>query len=260
MNNIVRDGMGLVCFEHLSEHAGLVHAFTTRPFNLAPHRGEDREQALENRRRLCRALGLDFERLTGASQIHGPDVLMVEEADIGRGRDGRPGAVPLVDGLITDRPGVPLLSMSADCATLLAFDPGRRAVGAAHASWRGTVGGIAANVVAQMGRCFGCRPEDLLVGIGPSAGPCCYEVKEDVRRVAATRIDGVDRLVPRRYGRFWFDLWATLEEQLAGAGVPRGQIEQSRVCTMCDERFYSHRRDGAECGRFGLICALRSSA
>jgi YfiH family protein len=235
----------------------LVHAVTTRPHNLAPHRGTDRGPAIENRRRLCAALGLEFDRLTAASQIHGPDVLSVDEADIGRGREGRHTAVPFVDGLITDRPGVPLLSMSADCPTLLAYDPVHRAVGVAHASWRGTLGGIVANLVAQMRRCFNSRPTDVIAGIGPSAGPCCYEVKDDVRRVAATRLEDVDRLIPSRGGRFFLDLWATLESQLLHAGVPHAHIEQAHLCTMCDQRFYSHRRDGAGTGRFGLLCALK---
>ena len=179
------------------------------------------------------------------------------ECDAGRGREGRHNAVPFVDGLITDRLGVGLLSMSADCPTMLIYDPVRRAVGLAHASWRGTLGGIAANLVAQMQRSFGCRPTDLMAGIGPSAGPCCYEVKNDVRRVAATRLEHVDQLIPSRGGRFFLDLWATLESQLLRAGVPQANIEQAHLCTMCDERFYSHRRDGPGTGRFGLLCAVK---
>jgi YfiH family protein len=257
MRRVTFEGMNLLRFESLAGQAGLVHSVTTGPHNLAPHRGADRERAMENRRRLCAALGLEFDRLTAATQIHGAEVLPVTEGDAGRGRDGRHSAIPFVDGLITDRPGVGLLSMSADCPTLLIYDPVRRAVGVAHASWRGTLGGIAANLVAQMRRCFGCRPTDLMVGIGPSAGPCCYEVRDDVRRVAATRLEDVDRLIPSRGGRFFLDLWATLESQLLHAGVSHAHIEQARLCTMCDPRFYSHRRDGAGTGRFGVLCALK---
>lgn len=251
-----KDGMDLLCFESLAGQAGLVHAFTTKPWNLAPHRGPDREHAVENRRRLCAALGLEFEQLIAAGQIHGPEVLPVTDADVGRGRDGRHNAIPFVDGLITDRAGVGLLSLSADCPTLLAYDPGRKALGVAHASWRGILGGVGANLVAQMVHRLGCRPGDLWAGIGPSAGPCCYEVQGDVRRVAATRLADVDRLVAAREGRFFFDLWATLEDQLIEAGLARGHVEQSGLCAICDPRFYSHRRDGPDTGRFGLICAL----
>lgn len=244
-------------FVALAAQAGMVHGVTRKPLNLAPHRGPGAEAAIENRRRLCAALELNFDKLTAASQIHGPDVLAVSSDDVGCGRDGRDSAVPYVDGLITDRPGTPLLSLSADCPTLLAFDPVRRTIGVAHASWRGTLGGMGTNLIRQMHRCFDCRPTDILVGIGPSAGPCCYEVRQDVRRVAATKLRDVDRLIPLRDGRFYFDLWKTLEEQLVEAGVRPENIEQSNVCTICDERFYSHRRDGASTGRFGIICSLR---
>ncbi len=243
-------------FEALGAQSAMVHAVTCKPMNLAPHRGPGADGAIQNRRRLCADLGLEFEKLTAASQIHGPDVLAVTAEDVGCGRDGRDTAVPYVDGLITDRPGIPLLSLSADCPTLLAFDPARSAIGVGHASWRGTLGGMGTNLIQQMNRCFGCRPADILVGIGPSAGPCCYEVRDDVRRVAATKLGDVDRLIPLRDGRFYFDLWQTLEEQLVEAGVLPENIEQSRICTICDARFYSHRRDGASTGRFGIICSL----
>jgi hypothetical protein len=249
--------MDLLCFESLADCPKLVHVFTAKPWNLAPHRGPDRHLALANRRRLCAALGLEFDKLTAASQIHSPYVLAVTEADVGRGRDGRHSAVPYADGLITDRPGVALLSLSADCPTLLAYDPRRPAVGVAHASWRGTLCGVGTTLVGQMVRCFGCRPADLLAGIGPSAGPCCYEIRNDVRRVAETRLDDSHRFIGERDGRLYLDLWTTLREQLIRAGVPARNIESPGLCSICDERFYSHRRDGPETGRFGLVCALR---
>lgn len=249
----------LLGFKHWAGEPGLVHAITAKPFNLAPHRGPGAERALDNRKHLCTVLDLDFQRLTAASQIHGGDVLRIREDDVGRGRDARNTAIPFVDGLITDCVGVPLISLSADCATIMAFDPVRRALGIVHASWRGTLAGAASNLIRRMRQELGCRPHDVRSGIGPSAGPCCYEVGEDLRRVAATRSIDVDRLIPRRNGRFYFDLPKTLEDQLVQAGVPRQNIEQSNVCTICDERFFSHRRDGPDTGRFGLICALRES-
>lgn len=249
----------LLGFKHWAGEPGLVHAITTKPFHLAPHRGPGAERAIDNRKHLCTVLDLDFQRLTAASQIHGGDVLRIRQDDVGRGRDARDTAIPFVDGLITDRVGVPLISLSADCATIMAFDPVRRALGIVHASWRGTLAGAASNLIRRMQQELGCRPHDVRSGIGPSAGPCCYEVGEDLRRVAATRSIDVDRLIPRRNGRFYFDLPKTLEDQLIQAGVPRQNIEQSNVCTICDERFFSHRRDGPDTGRFGLICALRES-
>ncbi len=249
-------GCDVLCFPRLAVQTGLVHAVTLRPWNMAPHRGPDAHRAIERRRALCRALGLDFDRLTAPAQIHGADVLPIEPADIGRGRDGRDSAIPFVDGLLTDRPGVGIIMLSADCPPLLLYDPVRRVLGAGHASWRGTVAGIAANLVHQMTRSYGSRPQDLLAAIGPSAGPCCYAVGPEVRRIAATRLSDVDACVPRRDGRWYFDLWRALHIQLSEAGLKPENIETAAICSICDERLFSHRREGDAAGRYALIAGL----
>ncbi len=126
--------LSLLRFERLSAASGLAHAITTRPQNLAPHRGPDRERAIHWRRRVCDILGVPFQNLTSPAQVHSADVLPIEPQDIGRGRDGRDSAVPFVDGLLTDRRGVPLILLSADCPLICAYDPDRPAIGAVHAS------------------------------------------------------------------------------------------------------------------------------
>ena len=97
--------------------------------NYAPHRGHNREGAIDARRRVCEILGAEYDRLTSPEQVHGGEVVAVEEGDIGRGRDGRGTAVRYVDGLLCDKPGVPLILLSADCPLVCVYDPKRRAVG-----------------------------------------------------------------------------------------------------------------------------------
>jgi len=246
----------LLAFERLSQAAGFRHAITTRPQNYAPHRGSGRADAVRWRKRVCEILGVGFEPLTSPEQVHGAEVLALKEADLGCGRDGRQSAVRFVDGLMTQRRGVPLVLLSADCPLVCAYDPVAGAIGAVHASWQGTVARAAENLVHQMERSFGSAPGRLLVGIAPSAGPCCYEVGEHVRRIARTRLDDTDSCFVTRGGRIVFDLWESNVRQLMGAGVPREQIEVAGVCTICDPRFWSHRRDGSEAGRNALFLAL----
>lgn len=246
----------LVHFERMSREAGLVHAITTKPQNYAPHRGTGREDAIRWRKRVCEILAVPFEQLTSPEQVHGAEVLALEGQDVGCGRDGRQSAVRFVDGLLTDRPGVPLILLSADCPLVCVYDPDRRAVGAVHASWQGTVARAAENLVHQMSRSFGCEPGRLIVGITPSAGPCCYEVGEQVRRIARSRLDDLDACFLVKDGRIMFDLWAANVQQLTAAGVPRDRIEVMGACTICDQRFWSHRRDGADAGRTALFVAL----
>jgi YfiH family protein len=250
-------GLDLLAFNRLSREAGLVHAVTTRPHNYAPHRGRGRESAIANRRQACEALGVDFAKLTSPSQVHGAEVLPIEEVDVGRGREGRETAIRFVDGLTCDRPGVPLVLMSADCPLVCAYDPDSPAVGAVHSSWQGTVAGATEHMVRVMARRYGSDPGRLLTGIAPSAGPCCYEVGDEVRRIARTRLDDADAYFRPHGDRLLFDLWEANRRQLVGAGVRPEHIEVGGLCSICDRRFWSHRRDGAEAGRTALFISLR---
>ncbi len=255
----------LLRFPGLAADHGLIHAVTCKPWNLAPHRGPDRERAVERRQRVCAALGLDFDRLTAAEQIHGPHVVRVEESDVGAGRFDRRDAVRFVDGLVCDERGVPLLQLSADCPLMVVYDRRRPALGCAHASWRGTVAGIAEQLVAAMVRSFNSDPPALRAGIGPCAGPQRYEVGPEVRRVALTALPDAERFFSpaagfdsaRNPGRYLFDLRAANAAQLLRSGLRAEHIETAAECTISDPRFFSHRRDGDLTGRFGLLVALR---
>ena len=249
----------LLRFERLSEQSPLVHAITTRPQNFAPHRGRDRERAVHWRQRVCDVLDVPFDRLTAPQQVMGAEVLPLEAADVGRGRDGRDSALPYIDGLLLERPGVPIVLLSADCPIVCAYDPDRPAIGAVHAGWQGTVARAAENLVRQMARVFGSDPSHLHTAIAPSAGPDAYEVGELVRRLARTRLADADGCFHERDGRLTFDLWEANRRQLRDAGVAPEHVEVAGLCTIRDERFWSHRRDGPDAGRFAVFLALRES-
>ncbi len=246
----------LLHFDRLSREPGLIHAFTTRPQNYAPHRGSGRDHAVDHRRRVCEILGLDFDKLTSPEQVHGGEVIAVEASDIGCGRDGRGGAVRFVDGLVTSIPGVPLILMSADCPLVLAYDPVQRAIGAVHSSWQGTVAHATAHMIRVMQQQLGCDPRHMLAAISPSAGPCCYEVGDDVRRISRTKLADADRFFPRQGGRMTFDLWSANRRQLLDAGLPAENIDIAGLCSICDPRFWSHRRDGSHAGRSALFIGM----
>jgi YfiH family protein len=226
------------------------------------------------RKEVCRVLELPFERLTSPAQVHGGEVVPVTASDAGCGRDGRGSAVKYVDGLVTNDPGVPLILLTADCPLVCAYDPVRRAVGAVHSSWQGTVAHATAQMIRVMQQAFGSDPGDLLAAIAPSAGPCCYEVGEDVRRIARTRLPDADVFFSlfrfavqgrgggdepkHRPSRLTFDLWSANKQQLLDAGLRAANIELAGLCTICNPRFWSHRRDGVAAGRSALFLGLRS--
>ena len=172
-------------FESLRPHRRLAHGIFTRhggvspspwhSLNLSTATGDSREHIDENYRRVYGALGHSPDTAVISHQVHGSSVVVVTGGQRGRRLDS-------CDGLVTDEPGIVLLQRHADCVPILLYDPKRPAIGVAHAGWRGTLAGMAAELVRAMCEAFGSRPGDLIAAIGPSIGPCCYDVGEEVQR------------------------------------------------------------------------------
>jgi YfiH family protein len=160
-----------------------------------------------------------------------------------------------VDALVTDTPGLPLALMYADCASVFLFDPVRRAIGLAHAGWRGTASEIALRTVETMADAFGSVPGELYAGLGPHIGPCCYAVGPEVVH-AFEKWPGA---VLKRGDRFHADLGAANRAQLLSAGVLEARITVSTPCTSCHaDDFFSYRREGTT-GRMAAVMMLISS-
>jgi len=205
-------------------------------------------------RNLDRALstvGAAPERLVTAQQVHGDRVAIVRAADAGH-------TIPASDGLACDTVGLVLLLRFADCVPLLFYAPDREVVAIAHAGWRGTEQGIAARTVTLLRETFGCEPAALRVGIGPSIGPCCYEVGAEVYAPMGQRFGAASGVVaaPHAPGKARLDLWRANALQLEESGVR--QIEAAGICTCCHrDEFFSHRGDLGRTGRFAALIGLR---
>lgn len=268
------DNLPLLTFESFDAHAGVGFAVTTRhggesasPFdalNLGLGVADDPDTVGRNRARVAAATGAQPGRLTFAGQVHGARVAVVGEDDAGR-------RFAETDGLVTNRPDTPLVILVADCVAVGLYDPVRQAVGIAHAGWRGTLGAIVAETVRAMEREFGSTPGDLIAGIGPSIGPCCYEVGPEVVEAFYERHPEIapDILSTPDFAsagsfegavnddRMVLDLWRTNALLLEGAGVPPSHIETAATCTSCNTRdFFSHRAEGGRTGRFGGVIQL----
>ena len=249
----------------LSDHPGVIHGITHRVPGLGLADGNlgygpprDTADAWQMRRQWSSAIGVDPDRLVAAGQVHGADVLRVrrDHAGVGARPDSR--RVGIADALITDEPGVALLSLHADCLPLLLVDPQRPAIAAVHAGWRGTVANIASAAVAAMSAQFGSRPDQLLAFLGPAIGACCYEVGPDVITAWQARAGAAASLSLTATGpRRTFDLHAANTLLLTRAGLLSQHIEHSPICTRCaGEDSFSHRGQGANTGRFGAIISL----
>lgn len=237
---------------------GFVHGFPERTggistgartsLNLGKRWGDGPEVVEENRRRLAVHAGYDPADLQATRHVHGTAVWAV----------GEPLAADAeFDGLVCDRPGPVLGAFAADCVPLLFADPAARVIGACHAGWRGTVNGVAAHTIARMTE-LGAQPARIRVALGPSIGPCCFEVGPEVVSEFAAAFGNVPKLVVQGLHKDHVDLRVALRASLERAGVTPEHIADQPPCTKCEpDRFFSYRRDGKDGGVHMAFIAMR---
>lgn len=260
-------GLWYGVFSHF-EKLGVTHGISTRfggvssqPFhslNLALHTGDEEEKVIENRRRFCQSVGIEADHIITAEQTHGEQVALVTEKHLGQGAKKYIESIRNTDALITNIPNVPLMLFFADCVPVLIVDPVHKAIGLAHAGWKGTVAHIGQKTVLAMQTHFGTNPQDCLVGIAPSIGPCCYEVDGAVIKALQGTFSNWEQLVqPSGDNKWKLDLWQANCHQLKEIGVLSHNIFISKVCTECNhELFFSYRADHGSTGRIGAVMVL----
>jgi polyphenol oxidase len=256
-------GLNYYTFASLDAFGMLRHAVTGRhggvstgPYaslNITKGSGDDPALAEENLQRVCRALQVRRNYVVSPNQCHTANVCRVDQGYRGQ-------VVAGYDILITDQPAVPLLLRYADCVPVLIYDPAHHALALVHSGWRGTVQGATRAAVAALGASYGSRPGEMVAAIGPSIGPCCYEVGEDVISAVQSAFSRPDELLHahgRRppFERLHFDLWAANARWLAEAGVHR--VEIAETCTACHmDEFFSYRGGRGKTGHFGALMEL----
>ncbi|MCD8077891.1 MAG: peptidoglycan editing factor PgeF [Lachnospiraceae bacterium] len=243
------EGVTYLVYSHLEESGLVRHGFSTRlggvsegccaSMNLSVRDGDTQENVTENYRRMALALGVDPERLVLSAQTHTTNVRRVTEADAGKGYL-REQDYTDVDGLITDVPGLTLVTHFADCVPLFFLDPVHRAIGLSHSGWRGTVGKMGQVTLHAMNEAFGTHPEDVLAAIGPSICRDCYEVSEDVAEAFRSIFpeDVWPEIMDEKGGgKYQLDLWAANRRILLDAGVQEKNLQVTDLCTSCNARW-----------------------
>ena len=271
MNGITVERRGelqYIQFASFQQTGKISHGFTTRlggvslaPYdglNMALHVGDDPAKVRMNRDLICTALGMKVEDLVAGEQVHGSEVAVVTAEHKGRGALDYDTALPATDALITNVPGVPLSSYYADCVPILFYDPVKTCVGLAHAGWRGTVQEIAGKTVARMTEVYGSEPADILAGIGPSIGPCCYQVDLPVQQALEKTFGYWQELLkPVGEGRWLLDLWETNRKILLASGIPGSNITVANICTCCQAKeLFSYRADQGKTGRMASLIMI----
>jgi purine-nucleoside/S-methyl-5'-thioadenosine phosphorylase / adenosine deaminase len=230
--------------------AGLRHFFSTRHFPeiCSPTRqdgpfGPDAQAAI-------RAQGLEPRRIAFARQVHGNAVVVARAS----------GRLGTADVVVTDRPGLPVAVLTADCLPIVILDPGGAGaparVALVHAGWRGTAQAVARAAVEALIRAGG-DAQSFLAAIGPSIGPCCYEVDWPVIQRLDAGFPGLwpTWVTPGGPGHWMLDLWRANRDQLVAAGLEAGRIENLGLCTSCRlDLFFSYRRRAS--GRLVTLAGL----
>lgn len=249
----------------LLDGAPVRHGFSTRlggvspapwdSLNLGISRGDSDENVRENYRRFCAAVGVTAESTVFTQQTHSENIRLVTEQDAGKGLL-RPRDYTEVDALITDTPGLSLVVFSADCGTILLYDPVHQAIGAVHAGWRGVAAGLVAKTALKMHDTFGTEPGDLLCALGPAIGPCCFETDDDVPAAMHDALGAqADPFLTRLGAKWHIDLKAINAHWLESLGVRH--IDICPHCTACRQDLYwSHRKVGNARGAQIALLAL----
>lgn len=262
-----KEDLVYITFPRLEACGAVRHTFSTRlggvsegqfaTMNTSFLSGDKFERVEENYRRLCGAVGIDISHLVLSHQTHTNNVRVVTKADCGTGYT-KPGFSD-VDGLITNRPDVALVTQYADCTPLLFCDPVKRVCATSHAGWRGTVSQIGRVTVEKMANEFGCDPNDIVAAIGPCICQNCYEVDTPVLDAFVdSGIDITDVFCEGRdENHFMLNLVAANKNILISAGIKEENIDISDICTCCNaDKLHSHRATGGKRGNLAAIIEL----
>lgn len=260
----IMEGVPLLTYPLLEKTEFVTHGFTTRmggvsegycsTMNISTTRGDDPKAIEENQRRLARALGVRVEDFTYTHQTHTTNVAVVREEDRGK-------RFMETDGMVTDVPGICLVTFYADCVPLYFVDPVHRAIGLSHSGWRGTVKRMGQVTLERMKEAYGTKPEDVFAAIGPSICQDCYEVSGDVIeefRENFSEFVWSQLFYEKENGKYQLNLWRANQIVLTEAGVEAQNIAVTNLCTHCNpEILFSHRSTGVKRGNLSALLAIK---
>lgn len=230
------------------QYPWLLQGFTTRTSgNLALHTGDDINSIIANRQSISADLGIKINSWVTGNQVHGTNIEQVSHVHRGKGSTSLDTAFSNTDGLITEDANILLASFYADCVPLLFIAPDPKIIAMAHAGWRGTANLIGVRMLQTFKTLYAVESNQIEVAIGPSIGPCCYQVGEEVAK------NFPDTAVKREKESIFLDLWQANQEQLINYGLPPERLHTAKVCTYCHQEFFSYRREGNQGGRMSAL-------
>ncbi|MDD5409548.1 MAG: peptidoglycan editing factor PgeF [Candidatus Omnitrophica bacterium] len=211
----------------------------------------DTRESLENRKKFLSAVDIDYRDLICAKQVHGKNIAYVTQADKGRGALDYDSSISDTDGFLTDKKNLPIAILTADCLSVFVYDTTRPAAGILHAGWRGTEKNICSQGIRLMQEKFGSKPDELLVGFGPSIRSCCCKMDNDFKSNFPFGLINRD-------GSVYMDIALINTKQLVDCGVKQDNIFDPELCTLSqNEDFFSFRKEAQGAGRMISVIMLR---
>ncbi len=260
----------VIKYKIYDEYEDIIHGFSTRKggvsnahlssLNLSFSRGDRKEHVIENHRRFGDACGYDYKKLVFSDQVHTTEIHRVKEADTGKGII-KESDIKGIDGLLTDIPGIPLITFYADCVPNYFYDPVKKVVGLAHSGWKGTVEKIGSKMIDKMVEWYGSRPEDIVCAIGPSICQNCYEISKDVADKFKAEFkpeNNKDIMIDKGNDKYQLDLHKACKINLLEAGILEEHIAMPDLCTCCnDDLLFSHRKTKGMRGNLAAVIMLK---
>ncbi|QQY80548.1 hypothetical protein EDD65_102205 [Keratinibaculum paraultunense] len=202
--------------------------------------------------KLLKLFNVPEENIIGLTQVHGTNILVVDE-DI---KNNEKTANIKADGMITNVPNIVLITYHADCVPIYFYDYNKKVIGLAHGGWKGTYGNISGKMLDLMIDRYNSNIDNVLVGIGPSIGPCCYEVGKDLAFQFMNKYNKFDNIIEKRHNKLYLDLWKVNYLQIRDKGVRKENIAVTKACTSChNDKFYSYRKEKGTKNR--MIAAIK---
>ncbi len=269
MNLNIKNDVPFLTYKKLEEISFIKHAFSTKlggvsqgefsTMNLAFNRGDNPDNVTENYKRLCNAVGLNFDTLVASAQDHHTYVRKVSSNECGIGIT-KPRDIESVDALITNQPNVTLVTYYADCTPIFFVDINEKVIALAHAGWRGTVGKICKKVIDIMVNDYGSNTKSIICCVGPAISKCCYEIDKVCYNEFA-KVSGLDLnkiMTSKGNGKYMADLLETNKQILIASGINENNIIISDVCTMCNsDLLWSHRATNGHRGTMSAFMCLK---
>lgn len=259
MENIVyqnKDGIEYIQFKRLLEYPEITHCYTMKSNNQLNFQIRDRDFFNQSCNKIYKCLELKNPLVVRPYQTHTDNVKVVRKIE----------KLEDTDGIITNKKEIALITTSADCISLLLYDPVKKAIGSIHSGWKGTLKGIIVKAIEKMVTEYQSNPEDIICCICPSIRQCCFEVDEDVKDLFYNKykelknIDEIIKLGDKKEDKqkYYIDTVKINIELLKNIGLKEENIIDSNICTMCHSKeFHSYRADGKDFGVNGAIIAIK---